>query len=253
MGMRRKRPAVGGGSAARRPLAVQGRRCPPVVGSSVDTDTAGPGSTHLIEQEISHTFPSQSATGWTRHRSHEGLGSMARCWVAPPSRYGCHPGPRTGVCAIKGPCRTRHGGNGGHVTVPAPARTSANGGWGVPVIREIGRVAWYRLRLDLPRRWTSYAGIVLLVALVGGLALGSIAGARRSESAFPTFLKGTNPSDLAIDVGLYNPKILKEIARLPQVKSIETYVSPNAVPVTQRASSTPTARCSPRISTPSPA
>ena len=100
------------------------------------------------------------------------------------------------------------------------------------MIREIGRVAWYRLRLDLPRRWTSYAGIVLLVALVGGLALGSIAGARRSESAFPTFLQGTNPSDLAIDVGQYNPRILEEIARLPQVKSIETYVSPNAVPVT---------------------
>ena len=100
------------------------------------------------------------------------------------------------------------------------------------MIREVVRVAWYRLRLDLPRRWSSYAGIVLLVALIGGIALGSIAGARRSESAFPTFLKGTNPSDLAIDVGLYNPKILKEIARLPQVTSIETYVSPNAAPVT---------------------
>ena len=100
------------------------------------------------------------------------------------------------------------------------------------MIREIGRIAWYRLRLDLPRRWTSYVGIVLLVALVGGIALGSIAGARRSESAFPTFLKGTNPSDLAIDVGTYNPKILGEIARLPQVSSLETYVSPNAVPVT---------------------
>ena len=100
------------------------------------------------------------------------------------------------------------------------------------MIREVGRIAWYRLRLDLPRRWTSYASIVLLVALVGGLALGSIAGARRSESAFPTFLNGTNPSDLAIDVGLYNPKVLTEIARLPQVKSIESYVSPNAVPVT---------------------
>ena len=101
------------------------------------------------------------------------------------------------------------------------------------MIREVVRVTWYRFRVDLPRRWTSYASIVLLVALVGGLALGSIAGARRSESAFPTFLKGTNPSDLAIDVGVYNPKILKEIARLPQVKSIATYVSPNAVPVTQ--------------------
>ncbi len=101
------------------------------------------------------------------------------------------------------------------------------------MIPEIGRVAWFRLRLDLPRYWTSYAGIVLLVALVGGISLGSIAGARRSESAFPTFLKATNPSDLAIDVGLYNPKILKEVARLPQVTSIKTYVSPNAVPVTR--------------------
>ena len=103
----------------------------------------------------------------------------------------------------------------------------------VRVIPEIGRVAWYRLRLDLPRYWTSYAGLVVLVALVGGLSLGSIAGARRSESAFPTFLKGTNPSDLAIDVGTYNPKILKEIAHLPQVTSIKTYVSPNAAPVTK--------------------
>jgi hypothetical protein len=101
------------------------------------------------------------------------------------------------------------------------------------VIRDFGRIAWYRLRLDLPRRWGSYAGIVLLVALVGGIALGSIAGARRSESAFPTFLKATNPSDLAIDVGTYNPKILREIAHLPQVSSLETYVSPNAVPVTK--------------------
>jgi FtsX-like permease family len=101
------------------------------------------------------------------------------------------------------------------------------------VIPEIWRVAWYRLRLDLPRRWTSYVGLVVLVALVGGLSLGSIAGARRSESAFPTFLKGTNPSDLAIDVGTYNPKILKEVAHLPQVTSIKTYVSPNAAPVTK--------------------
>ena len=101
------------------------------------------------------------------------------------------------------------------------------------MIREFGRIAWYRLRLDLPRRWGSYAGIVLLVTLVGGIALGSIAGARRSESAFPTFLKATNPSDLAIDVGQYNPKILREIEHLPQVSSLETYVSPNAVPVTK--------------------
>jgi hypothetical protein len=101
------------------------------------------------------------------------------------------------------------------------------------VIRDAGRVAWYRFRLDLPRRWTSYVTLIALVGILGGISLGSVAGARRSESAFPAFLKSTDPSDLAIDVGLYNPKILKEIAHLPQVRSIETYVSPNAEPVSK--------------------
>src|SRR5271156_4070113 len=100
-------------------------------------------------------------------------------------------------------------------------------------MRELARVAWYRFRAGLHRRWPSYLALIALIGLVGGVSLGSIAGARRSESAFPAFLRSTDPSDMAIDVGEYNPKILKEIARLPQVTSIETYVSPNAVPVTK--------------------
>jgi FtsX-like permease family/MacB-like periplasmic core domain len=100
-------------------------------------------------------------------------------------------------------------------------------------MRELGSVAWYRFRVGLRRRWPNYLALIALIGIVGGVSLGSIAGARRSESAFPAFLKGTDPSAIAIDVGTYNPKILKEIARLPQVTSIETYVSPNAVPVTR--------------------
>lgn len=98
--------------------------------------------------------------------------------------------------------------------------------------RDAFRIAWYRFATDLPRRWRSYLLLAILVAVIGGLALGSIAGARRSESAYPAFLKRTNPSDLQIDIGEYNPKILRKIARLPDVDSIETYVSPNATPVT---------------------
>jgi hypothetical protein len=98
--------------------------------------------------------------------------------------------------------------------------------------RDWFRIAWYRFRTGLPRQWRSYLLLTILVAVVGGVALGSIAGARRSESAYPAFLKTTNPSDLAIDIGKYNPKILRAIARLPEVTSIETYVSPNAAPVT---------------------
>lgn len=100
-------------------------------------------------------------------------------------------------------------------------------------MREVARFAWYRFRLDLPRRWPNYVALIALVAVIGGISLGSVAGARRSESAFPAFLKSTNPSDLAIDVGLYNPSIIREIAHLPQVTSVETWVSPNAGPVTK--------------------
>jgi hypothetical protein len=58
------------------------------------------------------------------------------------------------------------------------------------------RVVGYRLRFTLARRWTGYLSLVLLIGLVGGLAMGSIAGARRTQSSYPTFLASTNPSDL---------------------------------------------------------
>jgi hypothetical protein len=106
----------------------------------------------------------------------------------------------------------------------------------VPMTRDALRIAWYRFSTDLPRRWRSYLLLTVLIGIIGGLSLGSIAGARRSESAYPAFLKTTDPSDLAIDIGTYNPKILREIARLPDVTSIETYVSPNAVPVSATGS-----------------
>lgn len=60
------------------------------------------------------------------------------------------------------------------------------------------RVAWYRFRATFHRRWTGYLSIVLLVGMIGGIALASIAGARRTESSFSQFLASTNPSDLDV-------------------------------------------------------
>jgi hypothetical protein len=64
------------------------------------------------------------------------------------------------------------------------------------VTRSALRVAWYRLRFTFARRWPGYLSLVLLIGLVGGLAMGSIAGARRTQSSYPKFLASTNPSDL---------------------------------------------------------
>jgi hypothetical protein len=68
---------------------------------------------------------------------------------------------------------------------------------------------------------------VLLIGVVGGLALAGIAGARRTDSSFATYLKSTNPSTVGLfsrydDPGLkldtgYNQPLANEIAKLPDV------------------------------------
>jgi hypothetical protein len=98
-------------------------------------------------------------------------------------------------------------------------------------------VAWYRFRATFRRRWTGYLAIVVLIGLVGGLAMAAIAGARRTQSAYPTFLAGTNPSDL--NLAVYNPAtaggpgppIGSKIAHLAGVKQVRNVAAPSFAPL----------------------
>ncbi|HMK98526.1 MAG TPA: ABC transporter permease [Acidimicrobiales bacterium] len=65
------------------------------------------------------------------------------------------------------------------------------------------RVAWYRFRATLGRRWGGYLSVALLIGLTGGVAMASIEAGRRTQSSYPTFLASTNPSDLTVSV--FNP------------------------------------------------
>ena len=89
--------------------------------------------------------------------------------------------------------------------------------------RVIG-VAWYRFRATLHQRQSSYLAIVLLVGLVGGVAMGALAGARRSQSTFPAFLAATNASDLQVQVynvsGLAVADLTEKLAHLPLVNRV---------------------------------
>jgi hypothetical protein len=67
---------------------------------------------------------------------------------------------------------------------------------------------------------------------MGGIAMAAVAGARQTQSSFPAFLTRTNPSDMDIDVGPYNTRLIDQIAHLPQVISLKSYVSLNMAPVT---------------------
>jgi hypothetical protein len=81
------------------------------------------------------------------------------------------------------------------------------------------RVAWYRFTATLGRRRGGYLTIVLLIGLVGGIAMASVAGARRTQASFATFLASTSPSDLSLTV--FAPNLTKNLERLPGVQRVE--------------------------------
>ncbi|MGD0395048.1 MAG: FtsX-like permease family protein, partial [Acidimicrobiales bacterium] len=103
-------------------------------------------------------------------------------------------------------------------------------------------VAWYRFRATFGRRWGSYLALVVLVGLVGGVGMGAIAAARRTQSSFSTFLASTNPPDLTVtiyganangaaDNPSYSTRLTKEIAGLPHVRAVHVGLLLTAAPL----------------------
>ena len=103
------------------------------------------------------------------------------------------------------------------------------------------RVAWYRFRVTFGRRWAGYLAIVLLIGLIGGTAMASIAAARRTQASFTTFLASTNPSELSVNVFPSNMATvasvvgeIRAISKLGGVKRVESWVGPIGVPLGPR-------------------
>jgi hypothetical protein len=116
-------------------------------------------------------------------------------------------------------------------------------GLGRGALRATLRVAWYRFRTTFGRRWGGFLAIAVLIGLVGGLAMGALAGARRTQSSFPAYLARTNASDLSIGNAVYDPQngsdtsydpgLVAKLAGLAHVKRVAdfTIVDPNVLPV----------------------
>jgi hypothetical protein len=98
--------------------------------------------------------------------------------------------------------------------------------------------AWYRFRATFARRWTSYLSVILLIGLTGGLAMASVAAARRTQSSYPTFLSSTNPSTLTFAIfggsngQLEGPNLTNKFLSLSDVANVRTLNQGAAVPLT---------------------
>ena len=96
------------------------------------------------------------------------------------------------------------------------------------------RIAWFRYRARFRRRLIGLVTITVLIGAIGGVALASVAGARRTESSFPTYFASTNPSTAAVfssyddpELGVtsgFDPQLVAMIARLPLVKRVASAI-----------------------------
>ena len=111
---------------------------------------------------------------------------------------------------------------------PTPIRTAGSAG-------PAARMAWYRFRATFGRRWPGYLALAVLIGMVGGVALGSVTAARRTDASYPKFLARTNPSDLVVEPFTktnYSPSFLRQLARLPHVKGVAVAVPLTAATLT---------------------
>lgn len=74
--------------------------------------------------------------------------------------------------------------------------------------------------------------MTLLIALIGGLlgavALGALAGARRTDSAYGRYLRSANASDVMVDIPGPLLPVLREVMRVPGALASAAWVGLNA-------------------------
>jgi hypothetical protein len=80
---------------------------------------------------------------------------------------------------------------------------------------------WLRLRAELRQHWRGWLALAVLLGLIGGVALTAAAGARRTDTAYPRFLRASHAADLLVTParsGFHG--YFRALARLPEVASL---------------------------------
>jgi hypothetical protein len=86
-------------------------------------------------------------------------------------------------------------------------------------VNQIRHMVRYRLRRSLRHSRATIVGVVVVLALIGGTGLASLATARETEDSYTTLLARSNPAQL--DVTIFAPNITSRLAHLRGVRHVE--------------------------------
>jgi hypothetical protein len=92
-------------------------------------------------------------------------------------------------------------------------------------------IAWYTWRASWRRSWRAALVIAVIGGVLGAVALGALAGARRTDTAYGRYLASVNASTVMIDVPGPLLPVIRHIEQLPGVSSSGAWLGLNATPI----------------------
>lgn len=92
-------------------------------------------------------------------------------------------------------------------------------------------VAFYWWRATRGRSWRTVLMVALIGGLLGAVALGALAGARRTASAYGRYLQSSNSSDVFVNIPGPFLQPIPKIAALPGVRESSAWLGLDAFPV----------------------
>ncbi len=92
-------------------------------------------------------------------------------------------------------------------------------------------LAWYTAKATWRRAWRMTLLIALIGGLLGAVALGALAGARRTDSAYSRYLRSVNASDVMVDIPGPILPLIRDVEAEPGVLSSAAWIGLDAAPV----------------------
>jgi hypothetical protein len=92
-------------------------------------------------------------------------------------------------------------------------------------------IAWYTWRASWRKSWRAALVIAVIGGLLGAVALGALAGARRTDTAYGRYLASVNASTVMIDVPGPLLPVIQHIEHLPGTSSSGAWLGLNATPI----------------------